>query len=91
VNDEIRIEMTGAGKGKVWVNGEEVKGVRRIEFTAGVGEINTVTIKLAAHRVTVTAPIKSPPQIDITNLDSQSKDRFCESVHRYQIDRDRNG
>jgi len=71
MNDEIRIQMTGPCRGKVWVNGEEMTGVIAIEFSAGLDRINTVRLSLIAKTVIITGPAEVVR--DVTDLSSESR------------------
>jgi hypothetical protein len=57
MTDHIRIEMTGHGRGRVWINGEEVS-VTRIEFKASSlgDEANELILGLVADRVDIAGP-----------------------------------
>jgi hypothetical protein len=58
MHNQIRIEMTGPGRGKVLVDGVEVPYVARVEFIASAGEpkANTVRLDLLAKDVLIEAP-----------------------------------
>lgn len=55
---EIRIEMTGPGRGKVIVDGQEMHGVVGVNFSTRVGQANVVTLEVLARTVTVTGECK---------------------------------
>lgn len=51
---EVLIEMTGHGRGKVIVDGQELAGVLSIHFSSGVNETNKVTVTLIPRVVKIT-------------------------------------
>lgn len=50
---DFKIEMTGIGRGTVTMDGEEVKGVTAVSFSAAVDEMNKVTLTLNAKSVSI--------------------------------------
>ena len=49
---EVRIEMTGHGRGEVWIDGLKVQATA-VEFAAAVGDLNVVKVSLIPERVVV--------------------------------------
>jgi hypothetical protein len=58
MHNQIRIEMTGIGRGKVFVDGVEVPRIARIEFVASAGPnpATTVRLDLLATDILIEAP-----------------------------------
>lgn len=52
---QVRIELTGPGRGKVFVDGVELPGVRAIDLSAGIDRANLVILELIPETVEVTA------------------------------------
>ena len=52
---DIKIVMTGHGRGDVWVDGVEVQATR-VSFTAGLDEANRVQLTLLAKSVSIEGP-----------------------------------
>jgi hypothetical protein len=52
---EVRIEMTGPGRGKVFVDGQELR-CSEVAFHAKVDSPNTVAVRLLTSKITVTGP-----------------------------------
>lgn len=52
----IRIELTGHGRGKVYVDDRELPHVSAILFEAAAEDANRAVITLLADRVDITAP-----------------------------------
>jgi len=77
MSKEIRIEMTGHGRGTVFSNGVELKDVQSVSFRFEAGGVNVVTVELFAQLVTVTGPAdvtQTRAIIDVTNLSSTSRE-----------------
>lgn len=53
--DNYKIIMTGQGQGKIYRNGEELKGVAAVKFAAGVNEVNTIELTYHANTVEIEA------------------------------------
>lgn len=53
---KIRIEMTGAGRGNVFLDDKEIEGVFSIKFEAKVDDANTVHLQLYTSEVVITGP-----------------------------------
>lgn len=50
----VRIELNEHGRGKVFVAGHDVSNlVRRLSFSAGPGESNTLTLEIFAEEIIV--------------------------------------
>lgn len=67
--ERIRIEMTGHGKGRVWIDDVERKNVVSIQFKTTAGGINEVeilerhvpsAIDIVAPALDIVAPAKVP-------------------------------
>lgn len=63
----VKIEMDGPGRGKVFLDHEELKGVRSISFRGEVDEVNSVSIEMLVDHVFVNADA-----VDITDIGSDS-------------------
>lgn len=50
----VRINLTGHGRGEVYVDGMRIPKVLRVEVSAEAGENNRVTFTMAAEKVEVT-------------------------------------
>lgn len=66
--NEVHIEMTGHGRGRVLVNGSDIPNVRAVRFDAEVDGPNCVRLDLVADRVKVTGPaavrgLRAPRQL----------------------------
>ncbi len=64
LDHDIRIEMTGHGRGKVFLDGAEVKGLTMVSFEATPGKVNRVRLGLASQRVTITGQCTRPPILE---------------------------
>jgi hypothetical protein len=64
MNQDVRVEMTGPGRGRVFVDGEELKGVVGVAFSARVGEMNRLTIDL----LTMNMEISGQMMVDVSNI-----------------------
>lgn len=54
---DVRIVLTGHGRGEVYLDGEKIDKVRRLKFTAGVGEgPNLLELEICAERVEIIGP-----------------------------------
>lgn len=53
---QVAIEVPGmvGHRGRVLIDGRELKGVRRVEFSVGVGELTVVKIEMIARDLTLT-------------------------------------
>lgn len=69
--DKYRIVMTGHGRGEVFRNGEKLERVTRVEFSAGVQEMNTVTLTFHADEVEVDA--EAVAQRDVTDIGDEAR------------------
>jgi hypothetical protein len=56
----VRIEMTGHGRGKVFLDDVEVKAVTAIDFSTQTGGLNELTLKLYVEGATITGPVEVP-------------------------------
>jgi len=52
---KVRIEMTGHGQGKVYVDGAELTNVESVSFRSRGGRVNRVHVVLYAAAVTIIA------------------------------------
>lgn len=50
---EVRVVMTGHGRGEVFVNGEKLDGVRSVNLSAGINQENLVTLEIVATTVDI--------------------------------------
>lgn len=55
---DFRIEADGPTRAKVFMDGKQLLGVKRVSFSAGVGEVNAVTLELYTNTLNATAPVK---------------------------------
>lgn len=53
--NNYKIIMTGHGHGKVFCNGEELKGVKAIKFSCSADEINTILLSYTADTIEIEA------------------------------------
>lgn len=53
---QVRIEMTGHGQGRVFIDDVEVCGVQAVRFEGATRDFNRVHLELAASRVDITGP-----------------------------------
>jgi len=53
----VRIEMTGHGRGRVWLDGVEVPNVKAVAVRCAAEKFNVVTIVLTAAQVSIDAPV----------------------------------
>ena len=51
----VTIRMDSHGRGRLEIDGVEVKGITRVIFAAGVGRTNRVRLELIADQVDVVA------------------------------------
>lgn len=67
---EVKVVMTGHGRGKVWVDGVELQGVQRVEFAADarVPEANQLNVLLAPERLTIVGPAEVQREIRETDV-----------------------
>lgn len=80
MSNEVRIEMTGHGLGKVFIDGHEVEGVRTVKFVARGGVTNRVEIELAPKVVKVVGPA------DVTQFgDVEKQDLIPNVVHAERV------
>lgn len=42
--ENVKIKMTGPGRGEVHIDGEKVKGVKSFSLSGGVGEVTELTV-----------------------------------------------
>jgi hypothetical protein len=68
---DVRITMDGPGRGKVFLDGTEVKAVRDLTFRACAGEFNTCTMTLAVGKADIDA--SGAYMLDITDMTSTSR------------------
>lgn len=54
--NDIKVVLTGHGRGKVWLNGSELDHVLGIEFSASVDSFNEVRLTLGAEAVSIAGP-----------------------------------
>lgn len=52
-NMNFKFISDGHGRGKVYLDGEELKGVVSVNISAGVGEMNRVNIELLTDKLEV--------------------------------------
>jgi hypothetical protein len=52
---DVRIELTGLGRGKVFLDGRELRGVTDLRLDAAVREVTTLNLTLNASRVDIDA------------------------------------
>lgn len=52
---QVKIEMTGHGRGRVWVDGREMEHVRAVRFESEAHCANTVTLEFYADAVEIQA------------------------------------
>lgn len=66
----IRIVMTGHGRGEVFVDGVKINKVTAVEFraSAGEGELNTLSLSFAPTHVKVEG------EADVTNIGSTERE-----------------
>lgn len=53
---DFKIELTAPGRGRVWMDGEELKGVRAVSLSAAVDQETLVTIAFTARQVEASGP-----------------------------------
>lgn len=49
----VKVIMTGHGRGRVIIDGQEVKGVKSVRFHAGLNEVNTLELSLAVSVIEI--------------------------------------
>lgn len=76
MQNQVQIEMTGHGQGKVLVDGEKVPMVTEVEVSLGVGKTNLVTITSIADQVTFSGPAK------VRRLSLEGAPTYFEFNHR---------
>lgn len=62
-SSNIRAVITSHGRGEIFLNGEKVAGVRKIEISCGVDEINEVRLTLNVDAIEVDG------EFDVTSID----------------------
>jgi hypothetical protein len=53
---KVRIEMTGFGRGHVFLDDHEIEGVYSVKFESAANDANTVHLTLYASEVVITGP-----------------------------------
>lgn len=64
----VRIEMTGHGRGRVFVNDVELIGVKAVAFRASAEKFNVVTLVIHADKVSIDGPVVLNSTSDITGI-----------------------
>lgn len=68
---DVQIEMAGPGRGKILLDGTELKGVHDFTFRACVDEFNMLTLTLAVGKAKIDAG--SADVLDITDIASTER------------------
>lgn len=55
MHHKVKIELSGHGKGKVWIDDKEIEGVIGLKVEAGVSRTNEVTVIILAKEVDITS------------------------------------
>jgi hypothetical protein len=64
---KFKIELTAPNRGKVWIDGQEMHGVKAISFSVAVDSTVEVNMTLGADEVSATG------EIEVTAMNSQSR------------------
>lgn len=56
MDNDFKIVMTGHAQGRIYKDGQELKGVTSIEFSAKVGGENIIKIGYLASKVEISGP-----------------------------------
>lgn len=65
----IKVEMSEHGRGRVFIDGEEVEGVIALQFSTRANGKNVLLLELCADRL----EISGPGEVETTNLKSISR------------------
>jgi hypothetical protein len=71
-DSNIRIVMTSHGKGEVFIDGKKVSHVTSVEFSTGVGRVNSVTLTVSSPSVEFEGP--SLVACDKTSIESAERE-----------------
>lgn len=63
---EVRVVLTGHGRGEVFINGEKMPCVRKVSIAAEAGNTNTVAIEINATTVDFIG------RVDVTTIESEA-------------------
>lgn len=55
MTQKVSIEMTNHGRGKIFIDGQELRNVKSFVFTGGVHEMNSVTVTFLPTEVSIEA------------------------------------
>lgn len=64
----VKIVMEGHGRGKVFIDGEPLSGVRSIKLSAEVDTANVVTLELMPKKIEVEG------EFDVTTIESVARE-----------------
>lgn len=64
----VRVQMTGHGRGEVFIDGQKVPGVKAVEVMAAVDQLNEVRLTLMPHTIEVEGVF------DVSTIDSGTRE-----------------
>jgi ribosomal 50S subunit-recycling heat shock protein len=71
----VKLVVGPTGRGRVTIDGEEVKNVRGVRIDARVGEATSVTLELTNVAVEVEA-VGAQALAEVTSVDSESREFY---------------
>lgn len=52
----VRIVLQALGRGEVFLDDKKIEGVMGLDFSAGAGKLNTLTLTLCVDKATIEGP-----------------------------------
>lgn len=69
----VKIAMSGHGRGEVFIDGNKILGVRAISFSSEVGGVNTVKLDLLSE-VCEIDNLETSQIVDVTKIGSTARE-----------------
>lgn len=70
---DVKIVMTGHGRGEVLIDGHKIDGVRGVEFKSGALGVNVLIIDMLPERVVIEGPadVVEVSMIEVTTVSDE--------------------